>query len=153
MYGFKIKISSIVRNSMGIVQSHGKTDSEIYNQNELLRSQNQELKKQIKSLKEIIDRDKNNLAIAKKEILEQEEKNKEDKLEEFYQNLDKSIDRYVNEMLKDEEINSVIPDYIERKIYKNIFTLILKLFRNVTDSTKINFLDQELSLTLNSNKF
>ena len=33
---------------MGIVQSHGKTDSEIYNQNELLRSQNQELKKQIK---------------------------------------------------------------------------------------------------------
>ena len=53
----KIKISSIVRNSMGIVQSHGKKDSEIYNQNELLRSQNQELKKQIKSLKEIIDRD------------------------------------------------------------------------------------------------
>lgn len=55
-------------------------------------------------------------------------------------------------MLKDEEINSVIPDYIEKKIYKNVFTLILKLMRNVTDSTKINFLDQELSLTLNSKK-
>ena len=61
---------------MGIVQSHGKTDSEIYNQNELLRSQNQELKKQIKSLKEIIDKDKNNLAIAKKELEEQEKTDK-----------------------------------------------------------------------------
>lgn len=137
---------------MGTIFSHGKTDSEVYVQNTLLRSQNQELKKQIKSLKEIIDRDKNNLAIAKKEILEQEEKDKKDKLEDFYQNLDKSIDRYVNEMLKDEEINSVIPDYIEKKIYKNVFTLVLKLVRNITDNTSINFLDQEIKLTLDSKK-
>ena len=148
----KIKISSIVRNSMGIVQSHGKKDSEIYNQNELLRSQNQELKKQIKSLKEIIDRDKNNLAIAKKELEEQENINKKERLEEFYNNLDSSIDKYVNEMLKDDEINSVIPDYIEKKIYKNVFTLVLKLVRNITDSTSITFLDQELKITLDSKK-
>ena len=152
MSRFKIKISSIVRNSMGIVQSHGKTDSEIYNQNELLRSQNQELKKQIKSLKEIIDRDKNNLAIAKKELEEQEKTDKKEKLEEFYNNLDSSIDKYVNEMLKDDEINSVIPDYIEKKIYKNVFTLVLKLVRNITDSTSIKFLDQELKITLDSKK-
>ena len=106
---------------MGITQSHGKIDSEIHNQNELLRSQNQELKKQIKSLKEIIDRDKNNLAIAKKELEEQEKTDKKEKLEEFYNNLDSSIDKYVNEMLKDDEINSVIPDYIEKKLYKNVF--------------------------------
>lgn len=137
---------------MGIVQSHGKTDSEIYNQNELLRSQNQELKKQIKSLKEIIDKDKNNLAIAKKELEEQEKKDKKEKLEEFYNNLDSSIDKYVNEMLKDDEINSVIPDYIEKKIYKNVFTLVLKLVRNITDSTSIKFLDQELKITLDSKK-
>lgn len=152
MSRFKIKISSIVRNSMGIVQSHGKTDSEIYNQNELLRSQNQELKKQIKSLKEIIDKDKNNLAIAKKELEEQEKTDKKEKLEEFYNNLDSSIDKYVNEMLKDDEINSVIPDYIEKKIYKNVFTLVLKLVRNITDSTSIKFLDQELKITLDSKK-
>lgn len=137
---------------MGIVQSHGKTDSEIYNQNELLRSQNQELKKQIKSLKEIIDKDKNNLAIAKKELEEQEKTDKKEKLEEFYNNLDSSIDKYVNEMLKDDEINSVIPDYIEKKIYKNVFTLVLKLVRNITDSTSIKFLDQELKITLDSKK-
>ena len=137
---------------MGITQSHGKIDSEIHNQNELLRSQNQELKKQIKSLKEIIDRDKNNLAIAKKELEEQEKTDKKEKLEEFYNNLDSSIDKYVNEMLKDDEINSVIPDYIEKKLYKNVFTLVLKLVRNITDSTTIKFLDQELKITLDSKK-
>ena len=55
-------------------------------------------------------------------------------------------------MLKDDEINSVIPDYIEKKIYKNVFTLVLKLVRNITDSTSIKFLDQELKITLDSKK-
>ena len=57
-----------------------------------------------------------------------------------------------DEMLKDEEINSVIPDYIEKKIYKNVFTLVLKLVRNITDSTSITFLDQELTITLDPKK-
>ena len=30
--------------------------------------------------------------------------------QEFYNNLDKSVDKYVNEMLKDDEINSLIPE-------------------------------------------
>ena len=71
---------------------------------------------------------------------------------DFLLNLDSSIDKYVNEMLKDDEINSVIPDYIEKKIYKNVFTLVLKLVRNITDSTSIKFLDQELKITLDSKK-
>ena len=74
----------------------------------------------------------------------QESKKKE--LEEFYNNLDKSVDKYVNEMLKDDEINSLIPDYIEKKIYKNVFKLVFKIMRNATDSTKISFMDQEITL-------
>ena len=47
---------------MGNILSRGKKDSEINNQNKLLRLQNQDLKKQIKSLKEIIERDNKKIA-------------------------------------------------------------------------------------------
>ncbi len=104
-------------------------------------SENQ-LKKEIKILRqELRELKQNNNALSK-----------EERMKQFYQELDDSIDKYVNEMLKDEEINSVIPDYIEKRIYKNVFTLVLKLFKNVTDSTKISILDQEITINLNPKK-
>ena len=48
--------------------------------------------------------------------MQQNNQESKKELEEFYKNLDKSVDKYVNEMLKDEEINSVLPDYIEKII-------------------------------------
>ena len=137
---------------MGNLMSNSNNYSEIDVQNTLLRNQNNELKKQLSHLKNIIEKDQIEINKLKNIIDTKKENNKKEELDQFYKNLDSSIDKYVNEMLKDEEINSVIPDYIEKKIYKNVFTLILKLMRNVTDSTKINFLDQELSLTLKSKK-
>ena len=136
---------------MGNLMSDNNNHHEIDVQNNLLRNQNNELKKQLEYLKNIIDNDQKEINKLKTIINNKKENNKKEELDQFYKNLDSSIDKYVSEMLKDEEINSVIPDYIEKKIYKNVFTLILKLMRNVTDSTKINFLDQELSLTLKSN--
>ena len=133
---------------MGNFISHS-NDSDINIQNQLLKKQNIELQKQVSSLRQIIEKDRTNLELIKKELLQKEEKSKKEKLERFYKNLDSSVDKYVNEMLKDEEINSVIPDYIEKKIYKNVFTIVLKLVRNITDSTSISFLDQELTFTLN----
>jgi len=47
---------------MGNILSRGKKDSEINNQNKLLRLENQDLKKQIKSLKAIIERDNKKIA-------------------------------------------------------------------------------------------
>ena len=138
---------------MGNLMSNNNNHQEINNQNTLLKNQNDELIKQLEYLKNTIENDQKEIDELKNIINIKRENNKKEELEQFYKNLDSSIDKYVSEMLKDEEINSVIPDYIEKKIYKNVFTLILKLMRNVTDSTKINFLDQELSLTLNSNKF
>lgn len=137
---------------MGNLMSNSNNYSEIDVQNTLLRNQNNELKKQLNHLKNIIEKDQIEINKLKNIIDTKKENNKKEELDQFYKNLDSSIDKYVSEMLKDEEINSVIPDYIEKKIYKNVFTLILKLMRNVTDSTKINFLDQELSLTLKSKK-
>ena len=133
---------------MGNFISHS-NDSDINIQNQLLKKQNIELQKQVFNLREIIEKDRANLELIKKELLQKEEKSKKEKLERFYKNLDSSVDKYVDEMLKDEEINSVIPDYIEKKIYKNVFTIVLKLVRNITDSTSISFLDQELTFTLN----
>ena len=77
------------------------------------------------------------------------EKNKEKEnieVDRFYKNLENSVDDYVKEMLKDEEINSIIPDYVEKKIYKNVFMLMFKLMKKTTDSTKISFMNQEISL-------
>ena len=133
---------------MGNFISHS-NDSDINIQNQLLKKQNIELQKQVSSLRQIIEKDRTNLELIKKELLQKEEKSKKEKLERFYKNLDSSVDKYVDEMLKDEEINSVIPDYIEKKIYKNVFKIVLKLVRNITDSTSISFLDQELTFTLN----
>mgnify|MGYP001226199345 CR=1 FL=1 len=73
-----------------------------------------------------------------------------DDIKLFYKNLEKSVDNYVDEMLKDEEINSIIPDYIEKRIYKNVFQLVFKLMKNITDSTKISFMNQEIKLNMSS---
>ena len=35
---------------------------------------------------------------------------------------------------------------IEKKIYKNVFMLMFKLMKKTTDSTKISFMNQEISL-------
>ena len=110
-----------------------------FKENNDLIKQNKKLLDEIESLKNIINT--------------KNEKNKEDELKLFYKNLEISIDKYVTEMLKDEEINSIIPDNIEKKLYKNIFTIFIKLFKNITDSTKINFLDQELTLNIKSKTF
>ena len=53
-----------------------------------------------------------------------------------------------DEMLEDEEINSAIPDFIEKKIYKNVFKLIIKVMKSFTQSSKMSFLGQEISIKI-----
>ena len=104
---------------MGNLMSNSNNYSEIDVQNTLLRNQNNELKKQLSHLKNIIEKDQIEINKLKNIIDTKKENNKKEELDQFYKNLDSSIDKYVSEMLKDEEINSVIPDYIEKKKYKN----------------------------------
>ncbi len=70
------------------------------------------------------------------------------KLENFYSNLDKTIDNYVDEMLKDEEINSSIPDFIEKKMYKKVFKSGITIFKNITDNTKISFMNHNIKIDI-----
>ena len=125
-------------------------ESDVYKENLLLKSQMEELRKKNDNLRRILETDKNNIAILKKEIKEKSETDHKKQLEEFYKNLNTSIESYVDEMLEDDEINSIIPDYVEKKIYKNVFTLVLKLMKNFTDSASFSFLDQEITFNLKS---
>ena len=125
-------------------------ESDVYKENLLLKSQMEDLRKKNDNLRRILETDKNNIAILKKEIKEKSEIDHKKQLEEFYKNLNTSIESYVDEMLEDDEINSIIPDYVEKKIYKNVFTLVLKLMKNFTDSASISFLDQEITFNLRS---
>ena len=102
----------------------------------MLKLQIEDLKKQNNNFRRILE--------------DKAEANNEKQLNQFYKNLNTSIEGYVDEMLEDDEINSVIPDYIEKKIYKNVFTLVLKLMKNFTDSASISFLDQEITFNLRS---
>lgn len=113
-----------------------KKESEVYKENQLLKLQIEDLKKQNNNFRRMLE--------------DKAEANNKKQLEQFYKNLNTSIEGYVDEMLEDDEINSVIPDYIEKKIYKNVFTLVLKLMKNFTDSASISFLDQEITFNLRS---
>lgn len=113
-----------------------KKESEVYKENQLLKLQIEDLKKQNNNFRRILE--------------DKDKANNEKQLDQFYKNLNTSIEGYVDEMLEDDEINSVIPDYIEKKIYKNVFTLVLKLMKNFTDSASISFLDQEITFNLRS---
>ena len=125
-------------------------ETQVYQENMLLKSQIEDLKIKNENLKKILEKDQNNIAILKKELQEKAEEDQKKKMEKFYQNLNVSIDNYVDEMLQDEEINSIMPDYIEKKIYKNVFSLVLKLMKNFTESASISFLDQEITFNLKS---
>lgn len=56
------------------------------------------------------------------------------------------IKHMVDEMLKDENVNiKFFPDWVERKIYINMFTLLLNALSRATDSTSLKILDHELT--------
>ena len=64
--------------------------------------------------------------------------------------LKNSIEKLVSEMLKNENVNSsYIPDYVEKKIYTNVFTLLIGMMKEVLEDTSINILNQKISFTMN----
>ena len=52
-------------------------------------------------------------------------------------------------MLENENINSsIIPDYVERKIYTNVFTILISIMKEIIDDTSINFLNQNIKFAM-----
>ena len=62
-----------------------------------------------------------------------------------------SIEKLVSEMLKNDNVNSsYIPDFVEKKLYTNVFTLLIGMMKEVLEDTSINFLNQKISFTMAS---
>ena len=129
---------------MGNIFNKGNESSEILK----LKNEIEQLKSVNSNLKNIIDNDSNNISNLRKEFEERVKKENEENMDKLCNNLNESIENYVNEMLKDDEINSIIPDYIEKKIYKNVFKLIIKVMKSFTQASKISFLGQEISIKI-----
>lgn len=62
---------------------------------------------------------------------------------------EEKIKEFIDEMLKDSEINTIIPDSIERKIYTNVTKLVLEIMKKSLESTTIKFLNHEVKLSIN----
>ena len=57
----------------------------------------------------------------------------------------KTIDAVVDEFLKDNGLNTVfIPDFVEKKLYKNVLVLALSAMNRVLDTAHVEFLGHRI---------
>lgn len=60
---------------------------------------------------------------------------------------EQGINDYVAQLLADKYVNSpLIPDFIEKKIYTNVVTLILGILKDTINSTSIDFIGNKVTL-------
>ena len=104
-----------------------------------LVKENEELKKKIQSL-EIENSDKNIIV-------------KNNNLDVIEDQLKVSVESLVNELMKNDNINSdLIPDFVEKKIYENVLTLVISLLKETLEKTKITILNQDITFNLEPSK-
>jgi hypothetical protein len=61
----------------------------------------------------------------------------------------KTIDAVVEEFLKDNGLNSAfIPDFVEKKLYKNVLVLALSAMNRVLDTVHVEFLGHRIEFTM-----
>lgn len=61
----------------------------------------------------------------------------------------KSIEEFVNQLLKDEDINiGLLPDCIEKKIYLNVFTLLVNLLDKLLSTSEIRLLNHKITFDI-----
>ena len=102
---------------------------------EQLIKENEKLKKKIYNLESI----QNNENI----IL------KNNNLDIIDEQLKLSIKKLVDDLLSNENINlDILPDYVERKIYENVFTVAIGLLKETLEKTKITILNQDITFNL-----
>lgn len=122
-------------------------EKEIINTN----TENEVLKKMIKNL------EKQNqellLKIEEKREIQKQKENNECKNNLSESSINKAIIRkYIKEMLEDENANiGWMPDFVEKKIYENVFTLLLGLLETNIEKTNIEILGHKIKLSLVSN--
>ena len=61
---------------------------------------------------------------------------------------DAAIRQYVDRLLADPAINSMVPDSIERRIYIRFIHLLLALIKQTLESTRIEFLNHVITFRI-----
>ena len=59
-----------------------------------------------------------------------------------------AIEQYIDTFLHNEEINTCLPDKIERKMYKKVLTKTIALLEKVLETTEIKILNHRVRLVL-----
>lgn len=117
-----------------IQQSH--QQNKIKDENEYLKKVNISLIKEINQLKENMNKDTgiSLTTLSNKEIKIQSEK----KIEEFVQNILDNPDTNI----------SWLPDVVERRLYKNIATIIINLLESTIENSDITFLGHKIRFVI-----
>lgn len=117
-----------------IQQSH--QQNKIKDENEYLKKVNLSLIKEINQLKENMNKDTglSLTTLSNKEIKIQSEK----KIEEFVQNILDNPDTNI----------SWLPDVVERRLYKNIATIIINLLESTIENSDITFLGHKIRFVM-----
>lgn len=59
------------------------------------------------------------------------------------------INEFVEELLNDENINiKYLPDYVERQLYRNIFTIAIGVLEKLLNTTEINMIGHQVKLSM-----
>ncbi len=126
-----------------------------------------ELKKQNKALKKLLEIERQEKAEIRNQLLNKtksentksentkSENTKSEKQEskEMLSISKHKIEEFVDKMLKDPNVNiGYIPDFAERKIYINIFGIILGLMDNLIDTTKVEFMGHKITFDLSNSE-
>jgi len=112
---------------MGLCESKNDVFAEIVNENE-------ELKKQIKYLKSVL----------------QEKRKEKPRLKKVGMKIEtpiskEAIENYVDKILENEDMNiSYLPDFVEKKIYENTFSILLNLLDDIMENIQINIINHKL---------
>ena len=63
------------------------------------------------------------------------------------------IEKFADEMMKNKSINfSMIPDYIEKKLYVNVFSIVLNILDSLLDSVSVHIMGHKISIDIEANK-
>lgn len=100
-----------------------------------------ELKKELKALKKL------NLSLREQEV-EEIRTRVRDGLDEGKLSEDQ-IKIFVDELLKDQDVNiSVLPDWAERRIYQNVFTVLIGLLKKTVETSSLKFMGHEVGFEM-----
>lgn len=104
-------------------------------------SELKELKKELKALKKLNEK-------LQREEIEEIRTRVRDGLDEGKLSEDQ-IKIFVDELLKDQDVNiSVLPDWAERRIYQNVFTILIGLLKKTVETSSLEFMGHKVGFEM-----